>query len=135
MNGKARFLILVGTGLATSALAIGPARAGTAQASTTPARDAVPAPVAQAPFNADPIGYFADRNDCDWVGRAGQQQNRWNSYDCDRADGPYRGLWSLDVRRFNPGGPITMPGGPHPMPMPNPVSTGSAQSNGGHPHK
>jgi hypothetical protein len=86
-----------------------------------------PAPASAAPKpppNFDVVGYFGDPGDCQWAGSVGRASNRWMNFDCDRARGPFRGMWQLTVRRYGgsmypgPMGPPHRPGSPPHGPWP-----------------
>lgn len=92
MRFTARLPILIGAGLLSAAIGAGPAQA----AGTSPQG---PQPPHRG--QGDLIGYFQNRNDCDWAGRLGEMQNRWDHSNCDDVTyGPFRGLYRLtgDVR-------------------------------------
>jgi hypothetical protein len=101
MNTKARLSVLIGTGLVAGLALAGPA-------------NAAPAPPPRGQGEA--VGYFQSRSDCDWAGRAGDMQNRWDDPNCSMVNnGPLRGWWVLRVDRRigsqgHPGWPG--PGGP-----------------------
>jgi hypothetical protein len=83
MHFTARLPILIGAGLLSAAIGAGPAQAAGASHQG-------PQPPHHGQGN-DLIGYFQNRSDCEWVGRIGEMQNRWDNADCE----PYRGQWRL----------------------------------------
>jgi hypothetical protein len=86
MHITARLPILIGAGLLSAAIGAGPAQA----AGATPQGPQPPH------GQSDLIGYFDNRTDCEWVGRLGDMQNRWDDPECDSVDyGPFRGMWKL----------------------------------------
>jgi hypothetical protein len=106
MHFTARLPILIGAGLLSAAIGAGPAQA----AGATPQGPQPPHGQGQ----GDLIGYFENRSDCEWVGRLGDMQNRWDQYDCDSVDhGQFRGMYELtaDSNNANDNG---FPGDHHP---------------------
>jgi len=88
MRTTTRVSMLLGAGLLSAVVGVGPAQAS-------------PAPP---PHSQDVIGYFSSRFDCEWVARAGEIQHRWNDADCDLIRfGPYRGMWVLKADRMGIG--------------------------------
>jgi hypothetical protein len=92
MHFTARLPILIGAGLLSAAIGAGPAQA----AGATPQGPQPPH------GQGDLIGYFDNRSDCQWVGRLGEMQNRWDDYDCDNVDhGQFRGMYELTADSNN----------------------------------
>jgi hypothetical protein len=92
MHFTARLPILIGAGLLSAAIGAGPAQA----AGATPQGPQPPH------HQGDTIGYFDNRSDCEWVGRLGELQNRWDDADCDSVDrGPNRGMYELTADTDN----------------------------------
>jgi len=86
MHITARLPILIGAGLLSAAIGAGPAQAAGASFQGP-----------QPPHGqGDLIGYFQNRSDCEWAGRLGDMQNRWDNHDCDSVDhGMFRGMYEL----------------------------------------
>ena len=118
MNTMARLSVLIGAGLLTGASLAGPAQASPAAPQPPHGQGYV-------------VGYFNDQSDCQWVGRVGNSQGRWDGQYCDQAfDGPYRGLWRLKVQSMggDSGWPGGGPGGGHE----GPGGGGHGGPGGGH---
>ncbi|MEU4236108.1 hypothetical protein [Actinoplanes sp. NPDC026619] len=113
MHTTAKLSMLLGAGLLTAIVGAGPAQAS-------------PAPPPR--HDEDVIGYFSNSYDCEWVGRLGDSQNRWEDPDCDQVSwGPYRGQYVLKAeRRDHNGWPDQQAQG---QGWPGPGRPG-----GGHPH-
>ncbi|GAA2659027.1 hypothetical protein [Paractinoplanes durhamensis] len=91
MRTTTKLSMLLGATLLTAVIGAGPAQAS-------------PAPPPH--NNQDTIGYFSNRFDCEWVGRLGDAQHRWDDPDCDQVNwGPYRNQWVLKADRNNNGWP------------------------------
>jgi hypothetical protein len=85
MHTTAKLSMLLGAGVLTAIVGAGPAQASPA-----------PPPRGQ----DDVIGYFSNRMDCEWIGRLGDAQNRWDDPDCDQVNfGPYRNTYVLKAER------------------------------------
>ncbi|MEV6847023.1 hypothetical protein [Actinoplanes sp. NPDC051411] len=92
MHITARLPILIGAGLLSAAIGAGPAQA----AGATPQGPQPPH------GQGDLIGYFQNRSDCEWVGRLGDMQNRWDQYDCNSVDyGQFRDMYELTADSYN----------------------------------
>jgi hypothetical protein len=105
MHITARLPILIGAGLLSAAIGAGPAQAAGAspQGPQPPHRG-----------QGDLVGYFQNRSDCDWAGRLGELQHRWDNARCDSVDfGMFRGLYKLtaDTRNVHDS---SFPGDHHP---------------------
>jgi hypothetical protein len=104
MHITARLPILIGAGLLSAAIGAGPAQAaGSSSGGPQPPHHG----------QGDLIGYFTDRDDCQWAGRQGDLQNRWDDPHCDTVDrGQFASLWRLTADRQD-GHDNGMPGHGH----------------------
>ena len=90
MHTTARLSILLGAGVLTAMVSAGPALAAGSANQPPPPRG----------NDNQVIGFFRTETDCDWAGRVGDAQNRWDDPHCNQVDAvALRGWWRLTADR------------------------------------